>query len=262
MNYTLGIDIGTFETKGVLVDASGTVVAQAAKAHKMIVPQPGWAEHRPEEDWWDDLTHVTGQLLSENGVDPKDIKAMACSAIGPCMLPVDANGAPLMNAVLYGVDGRAEAEVRELSQRIGEDVILATCGNALTSQSVGPKILWLKRNHPEIFEKTAQIFTSTSFLVHRLTGESVIDHYTAANFSPLYDIEKQNWTDKLANDIIDLDKLPQLMWSNEIAGEINAFAAQATGLAIGTPVTVGTIDAAAEAFSVGVADPGDRKSVV
>jgi len=257
MNYTLGIDIGTFETKGVLVNASGVVVANAAKAHKMLVPQPGWAEHRPEEDWWDDLTHISRQLLLESGVDPKDIKALACSAIGPCMLPVDANGAPLMNAVLYGVDGRAEAEVRELSSRIGEDVILATCGNALTSQSVGPKILWLKRNRPEIFAKTAKIFSSTSFLVHRLTGESVIDHYTAANFSPLYDIEKQNWTDDLANDIIDLDKLPRLMWSNEIAGEINAFAANATGLAIGTPVTVGTIDAAAEALSIGVASPGD-----
>jgi xylulokinase len=257
MGYTLGIDIGTFETKGVLVDETGVIHAQAARGHKMLVPEPGWAEHRPEEDWWGDFVFVCKALLSESGVDPVQIKAVACSAIGPCMLPVDGDGNPLMNGVLYGVDGRAEAEVRELTDRIGEETIIARCGNALTSQSVGPKILWLKRHRPEIFAKTEHILTSTSFLVRRLTGEVVIDHYTAANFSPLYDVATQTWVDDLAEDIIPLEKLPRLMWSNEIAGDITANAAAQTGLAAGTPVTAGTIDAAAEAFSVGVDQPGD-----
>ncbi|WP_299748627.1 FGGY-family carbohydrate kinase [uncultured Boseongicola sp.] len=257
MAYTLGIDIGTYETKGVLVDEAGVIQAQAARGHEMLVPQPGWAEHRPEEDWWGDFVHVCKALLTESGFDPKDIKAIACSAIGPCMLPVDAEGIPLMNGVLYGVDGRAETEVRELTDRIGEDTIIARCGNALTSQSVGPKILWLKRNRPEIYAQTSHILTSTSFLVQRLTGEVVIDHYTAANFSPLYDIATQSWVEDLAGDILPLEKLPRLMWSNEIAGHITKNAAAQTGLAIGTPVTAGTIDAAAEAFSVGVDQPGD-----
>lgn len=257
MAYTLGIDIGTYETKGVLVTDTGEIHAQAARKHEMLVPQPGWAEHRPEEDWWGDFTFVCKALLAESGVDPNDIKAVACSAIGPCMLPVDAGGAPLMNGVLYGVDGRAEVEVRELTDRIGEDTIVDRCGNALTSQSIGPKILWLKRNRPEIFAQTAHILTSTSFLVQRLTGEVVIDHYTAANFSPLYDVTSQTWVDDLADDIIPLDRLPRLLWSNEIAGRITSAAAAQTGLASGTPVTAGTIDAAAEAFSVGVDQPGD-----
>ncbi|WP_223422822.1 FGGY-family carbohydrate kinase [Tateyamaria pelophila] len=257
MAYTLGIDIGTYETKGVLVDESGTIHAQAARGHKMLVPHPGWAEHRPEEDWWGDFVFICQTLLGESRVDPADIKAVACSAIGPCMLPVDAHGAPLMNAVLYGVDGRAEAEVRELTDRIGEDTIITRGGNALTSQSVGPKILWLKRNRPEIFANTAYILTSTSFLVQRLTGQAVIDHYTAANFSPLYDVATQSWTDDLADGILPLDKLPRLLWSNEIAGQITPKAAEATGLAVGTPVTAGTIDAAAEALSVGADQPGD-----
>ncbi|MEM8655464.1 MAG: FGGY-family carbohydrate kinase [Pseudomonadota bacterium] len=257
MAYTLGIDIGTYETKGVLVDAAGVVHAQAARGHQMLVPQPGWAEHRPEEDWWGDFVFVCRAILAQSGVDPAEIKAVACSAIGPCMLPVDATGTPLMNGVLYGVDGRAEAEVRELTDRIGEGTIIARCGNALTSQSVGPKILWLKRNRPEIYARTAHVLNSTSFLVQRLTGEVVIDHYTAANFSPLYDVETQGWVDDLADDILPLDKLPRLLWSNEIAGGITAHAAEVTGLALGTPVTAGTIDAAAEALSVGVDQPGD-----
>ena len=257
MAYTLGIDIGTYETKGVLVDESGHVKAQAARAHKMLVPEPGWAEHRPEEDWWGDFVHVCQTLLKESSIDPGAIKAVACSAIGPCMLPVDDKGAPLMNGVLYGVDGRAEAEVQALTARIGESVIVERCGNALTSQSVGPKILWLKQQRPEIYAKTAHILTSTSFLVQRLTDNVVIDHYTAANFAPLYDVSKQDWVDDLADDIIPLEKLPRLMWSNEIAGTITDAAASTTGLVKGTPVTAGTIDAAAEALSVGMEQPGD-----
>ncbi|MEO1556824.1 MAG: FGGY family carbohydrate kinase, partial [Pseudomonadota bacterium] len=257
MAYTLGIDIGTYETKGVLVDMDGVIHAQAARGHKMLVPQPGWAEHRPEEDWWGDFVHVAKALLADSRVDPSDIKAVACSAIGPCMLPVDDNGAPLMNGVLYGVDGRAEAEVRELTDRIGEDTIITRCGNALTSQSVGPKILWLKRHRPDLFARTAHVLTSTSFLVQRLTGEVVIDHYTAANFSPLYDVATKAWVDDLADDIVPLDKLPRLLLSNEVAGTVTPAAAAETGLAAGTPVTAGTIDAAAEAFSVGVDQPGD-----
>lgn len=257
MSYTLGIDIGTYETKGVLVDHDGRVVARAARGHKMLVPQAGWAEHQPEEDWWGDFVFVCRAILKESGVAAADIKAVACSAIGPCMLPVDSSGTPLMNGVLYGVDGRAAAEVRELTDRIGAETIIARCGNALTSQAVGPKILWLKRHRPEIYAKTAHILTSTSFLVQRLTGEVVIDHYTAANFSPLYDVAKQRWVDDLADDILPLDKLPRLLWSGEIAGQITAAAAEEIGLAVGTPVTAGTIDAAAEAFSVGVDQPGD-----
>ena len=100
------------------------------------------------------------------------------------MLPVDHDGKALMNGVLYGVDGRAAAEVEELTAELGEDVLLDRCGNALTSQSVGPKILWLKRNRPELFARTAKIHTSATFIVEHLTGRAVIDHYTAANFHP------------------------------------------------------------------------------
>lgn len=257
MNHYLGIDIGTFASKGVLVDGDGRIVATADRPHKMLVPQPGWAEHRPHEDWWGDFTYLSRKLLDESGVDPQSIRAVACSAIGPCMLPVDADGEPLMNGVLYGVDARAAREIDELTGEIGEDVLLDRCGNALTSQSVGPKILWLKRNRPEIFAKTHKILSATSFVVHRLTGNYVIDHYTAAGFSPLYVVDELDWSTDLADDIIGLDKLPDLLWSTDIAGTITAEAATETGLAEGTPVTAGTIDAAAEALSVGVLESGD-----
>ena len=141
MKYYLGVDIGTFESKGVLSDGAGNVIASAAKPHKMLVPQAGWAEHRANEDWWDDFTFITKKLIADSNVAPSDIKAVATSGIGPCMLPVNAKGEPLMNAVLYGVDTRAAREIDELNAGIGAERILDYCGNALTSQKVNRAFL-------------------------------------------------------------------------------------------------------------------------
>ena len=62
MKHYLGVDIGTFETKGVIVDRNGRIVATAARPHQMLVPHPGWAEHRPLEDWWGDFVFVTRKM--------------------------------------------------------------------------------------------------------------------------------------------------------------------------------------------------------
>jgi len=253
----LGIDIGTYESKGVLVDKKGQILSMASRKHKMIVPQKGWAEHSPNEDWWGDFVYVCKKLISQSQCKPEQIKAVAASAIGPCMLPVNKEGEPLMNGVLYGVDTRAAKEIEYLNKIVGEKEIFDFCGNALTSQSVGPKILWLKNNRPEIFSKTHKILNSTSFIVYKLTNKYVVDHLTAVNFSPIYDINKDCWSDELSKDIIDIDMLPEIHWSNKIVGKVTERASRETGLNFGTPVTTGTIDAAAEAISVGVNKPGD-----
>ena len=109
----------------------------------------------------------------------------------PACCPWTRAGEPLMNGVLYGVDTRASAQIAALNEpdRRGRPSS-RRCGNALTSQSVGPKILWLKETHPDLYARTAKVLTSTSYLTWKLTGEYVIDHYTAANFSPLYDVNR------------------------------------------------------------------------
>jgi xylulokinase len=257
MNYLLGVDIGSYSAKGTLLSTSGELVATATQPHQMSIPAPGLAEHDADEVWWGGLRSVTRQLLTQTGIDPTAIIGVGCSGIGPCMLPVDAKGKALRQAVLYGIDTRAKAEIVEMEQRYGAAFLMRHSGGALTSQSVGPKILWLARNEPQTFSRAAHIVGCPTYLVQRLTGKCVVDHYGASNYLPFYDIEKQAWSPEMTRDTCPPGMLPETAWTCEVAGPITDSAARETGLAPGTPVIVGTIDAAAEAVSVGVIGVGD-----
>lgn len=254
--YLLGIDVGTYSTKGVLTTPEGKVVHQHVVEHDVSFPRPGWVEHDADEIWWADTVAVCHSLRGA-GFDMKSIGAMAVSAIGPCMLPVDELGKPLRPGVLYGIDTRAHEEIDWLNTRFGEEAMFELGGMALTSQAMGPKILWLKRNEPDIYARTHKILTASGYMIYKLTGEYVIDRHTGAHYNPLVDITTLEWDGRFAEPIIELEKLPKLLWSTEIAGYITSEAAAETGLPIGIPVTAGTVDAAAEAVSVGAVQPGD-----
>lgn len=256
-NLLLGIDIGTYESKGVLTTPQGEVVAQATIPHKLLFPRAGWAEHDPEGTWWGDFCALSQQLLATDGVSPSDIKGIGVSAIGPDVLPIDEHLNPLRMGILYGVDTRAVNEIDELNAKYGEDTIFNATGNALSSQATGPKILWIKKNEPEIYKKTRWFVDATTFIVARLTNRVVVDHFSAGGMVPMYDPWKNEWNPTYCRDILDIGQLPELLWSHELAGQVTESASQATGLAIGTPVSVGTIDAGAEALSVGVTKPGE-----
>ncbi|MEM1313746.1 MAG: FGGY family carbohydrate kinase, partial [Pseudomonadota bacterium] len=256
MTLFLGIDVGTYQSKGVLVDETGEVVAEAARRHRLLAPRPGWAEHDPEADWWGDVAALSRELSDTAGA-PEEIAAVAVSAIGPCVVGIGPDGRATTSGILYGVDTRASVEVSELLDRIGLDAVLARSGNGLDSQSGGPKILWLQRHEPEGAAAAVCFGTATTFIVNRLTGERVMDRYTAANYGPLWDADAQDWIHDLAPEINAQGRLPRLAWTSEIVGQITPQAAAETGLASGTPVTAGGIDAAAEAVSVGVRKPGD-----
>lgn len=252
----LGIDIGTSGSKGVLATAGGEVVATAERAHELSLPKPGHAEHDAESVWWQDFLQISRELL-DDGDRAGRVAGVCASGIGPCLLPVDAQGNPLRPAILYGVDTRASEEVEELTERYGEEQILARCGSTLSSQALGPKLLWLYRNEPAVWQKTRYMLMASSFLVQRLTGEYVIDHHSASQCDPLYDIEHGSWIEDWARQVAPDLELPRLLWPSEIAGEVTREASELTGIPRGTPVAAGTIDAWAESASAGVREPGD-----
>lgn len=265
MELLLGLDIGTSSSKGVLVSPDGTVVARAERAHATSYPRPGWAEHDPEAVWWADTVAICRELTNATtpegghagGPTGGQIAGVCVSGIGPCLLPVAADGSPLRPAILYGIDTRAHVEIAELTERFGAEAILRRCGSALSSQAVGPKLAWLRRHEPDVWARTAGFHMASSFIVHRLTGAYVLDHHSASQCDPLYDLAGQDWAEDWAAEVAPGLRLPELRWPAEVVGTVSPAAAAATGLPAGTPVTAGTIDAWAEAHSVAATAPGD-----
>lgn len=253
----IGIDIGTYGSKGVLLSAEGQVLAIAQREHDIDTPRPGWAEHDADRVWWADFCAISRELVTTARQSGVDIAAVAASAIGPTCLPVNAEGQPLRPAILYGIDTRAAAEIELLNSQLGTDRILKITGNPLTAQAVGPKILWLRRNEPEVWAQTAHVLTASSYLTFRLTGRYVVDTYSAVPQAPLFSLETLDWHPPFVEACCPLDVLPEIIWTTEFAGQVTPQAAAETGLPAGTPVTAGTIDAAAEAVSAGVTQPGD-----
>ncbi|CAA9478328.1 MAG: Carbohydrate kinase, FGGY family [uncultured Rubrobacteraceae bacterium] len=250
----LGVDVGTASTKGVLARPDGEVLATAERPHELSLPRPGWAEHDAEKVWWDDFVSICRELL-EKADD--GIAAVCTSGIGACLLPTDEDGNPLRPAILYGIDSRAEREIEELNDRYGREALLERCGSVCTTQAVGPKLLWLQRNEPKVWEKTKKFFMANSFISWRLTGEYVLDHHSASQCDPLYDVREFGWIRDRAEEVAPGLPLPRLLWPAEVVGEVTPEASEATRIPAGTPVAAGTIDAWSEGASVGVQNPGD-----
>jgi xylulokinase len=253
----LGIDVGTGSSKGVLTTPDGAITATAVRTrpHSMSMPAPGWAEVDAAAVWWEDVVALSRELVPQAGASK--IAGLCISGVGPCLVLTDEAGTPVRPAILYGIDSRATAEILELDERLGAESVLQRCGTPLTTQAVGPKALWVQRHEPEAWRRAARWFNSSSFLTFRLTGEYVLDHHTASQCVPLYDIEANAWCDPWYDDVMGAIPRPRLAWSAEIVGNVTARAAEQTGLPQGTPVCAGTVDAWAEAFSGGVRAPGD-----
>jgi xylulokinase len=254
VEVVLGIDIGTSSTKGLLVTPEGQVVGAAQRPHQISLPRPGWAEADAKGTWWGDVQTICEILTSSA---PGPIVGICISGVGPSLVFCDADLVPLRPAILYGIDTRATEEIDLFCRRFGNEAILASAGKCLSSQALGPKLEWVRRNEPDIWRAARGWYGCHSFIVAKLTGEYVLDHHTASQCDPLYRVPEFGWHHHWAMEICEPMPLPRLAWPGEVIGTVHQQAARATGLAAGTPVVTGTIDAFAEAVSVGVRDPGD-----
>jgi xylulokinase len=253
VDVVVGIDVGTQSSKLVACDAGGAILAEERIAHGVSRPAPGHFEQDAEAVWWHD---VVALLRRFSGRDQLKARALCVSAIGPTALPTDAAGAPLRPGILYGIDMRARQEIAEMNERLGARAAIEICGSALSTQSPVPKLLWLKAHEPDVFRRMERWFTAHSWLIHQLCGAHVVDHHSASQAAPLYDVPNARWREDLWAEVLPGVAAPALTWPGAQVGVVGEEAARVTGLAAGTPVVMGTIDAWAEAYSVYADEPG------
>jgi xylulokinase len=246
--YHLGVDIGTFSSKGVLVGDDGVVAAERMVEHSLDIPAAGRAEHDPEAVWWRDFLLICRGLLETSGVRPASIEGIGVSTISPAVVALDGEGRALRPAILYGIDTRATAEIAELSHLTGAH---------LDTQSAAPKVMWIRRNEPRVWARTRWILNGSGYVNLRLTGQRSIDVYDASIFAPLFDAGTRTWSNDFASVVAPAEMMPPVTWTAAVVGGVTPEAAGLTGLVAGTPVITGTADAAAEAVGAGAAAPGD-----
>ncbi len=251
--YFMGIDVGTYESKGVLIDTDCHIVCQASQKHGLENPNPGWYEHDAEAVWWGDVCKISRQLLEQSGLDPAEIECVGLSALGCDCVPVDEHCRPLCKAILYGIDSRAQEEIEQIKAYYGSrfDQVFS---HPLVSSSISPKILWIKNHLPDVYAKTYKFLTASSFLTAKMTGRYCIDKYLSGSFAPLYNEAGVNEAE--CGLFCRPDQLAEITLAPDVVGTVTPEAAALTGLQPGTKVLTGTGDSGAESVSCGVFTPG------
>lgn len=255
--YLFGIDIGTFGSKGVLIDLDGKIYAEHFIEHGVNVVKPGWVEQDPDQCYWRDFKTITKILLGHSKIEPEDIAAIGISSLAPDMLPVDSDGKPVRPCMIY-MDRRAEKECKWVRDNIGFEKVFEITGNAIDSYFAGYKILWYLNNEPENYSRTWKILNADKYVIYKLTGEAVIDHVTATIFAPLFDYKREEWSEEICQVAgVDIDKLPKSFEPQEVVGEVDSKGEKETGLAEGTPIVAGAPDAMESSLSVGILKKGE-----
>jgi xylulokinase len=259
MALFLGIDTSTTATKALLVDEKGSVVAVASNPHRLSTPRPLWSEQDPA-DWWQAATASIRQVLQQAGVAPGEVAPGDVASVGLTgqmhgLVLLGERGDVLRPAILWN-DGRASAECDWMRQRLGLDRLVEITGNNAFEGFTAPKLLWVRRHEPEVYSRVRQVLLPKDYLRYRLTGQYATDR-AGAGGTLLLDLRSRDWSEEVLEACeIPHEWLPRTHEGPEVTGTVSAEAAEATGLAPGTPVVGGGGDQAAGAVGVGAVRPG------
>jgi len=254
LSYLLGIDVGTTGTKALLVAEDGHVVARSNHEYPLLTPRPTWAEQNPA-DWWGAATAGIRDVLKESDVAPKDVVGIGLSGQMHGSVFLDERSEVIRPAILW-CDQRTAEQCRWITERAGERTVIEETFNPVLTGFTAPKIVWLRQNEPEAYARVRKILLPKDYIRFMLTGEFATEVSDASGTS-LLNIAERRWSPRMlaALDLTE-DMLPAVYESPEVSGRISAQAAQATGLAPGTPVVGGGGDQAAGAVGNGIVRQG------
>lgn len=256
-NLLLGIDIGTSACKIALFDMDGRVISQSTKEYRVYYPAPGHAEQNPEE-WWSGVCCGIREALDIGGINPGLIAGIGIDGQSWSAIPVDRMGNVLYNTPIW-MDTRAHAICKKVNQEVGAQKIFDISGNSFEPTYSTPKILWFKENHPEVYKNAYKFLQSNSYIAYKLTGEFTQDLSQGYGVHA-FNMKAGRWDDAFCEELgIAREKLPDIFPCHEIIGEVTGKAAEATGLAAGTPVVAGGLDACCGTLGAGVVEVGQTQ---
>ena len=248
----IGVDLGTSAVKLLLMDETGKVLNIVSKEYPLSFPQPGWSEQNPS-DWWTQSIAGLKELTAD--VDKNDVAGISFGGQMHGLVVLDENDEVIRPAILWN-DGRTQKETDHLNNEIGKEKLSELTGNIAFAGFTAPKILWLKANEPENFEKIKKIMLPKDYIAYRLTGEFSTD-YSDASGMLLLDVKNKCWSKEML-DICDVKEewMPKLYESFEKTGTLKQEVAEELEFPAGCIVAAGAGDNAAAAIGTGTVGVG------
>lgn len=250
----LGIDLGTSSVKILAVDEKGKILGDVSKSYPVDYPKSNWAEQNPEE-WWQRTKEAIIELIKKYNLPKDDIKSIGFSGQMHGLVALNEEDEVLMPAILW-CDQRTFEECEEITNYFGQEKLTEYVGNKALAGFTAPKLLWVKKNRPEIFSKIKHILLPKDYIRFRLSGEYATEVSDASGLL-LLDIEKRTWSREMLEYIgVEEEQLPKLYESYEVTGKLTEEVKKELGLSGEILVVGGAGDQAAGAIGTGTVKEG------
>ncbi len=248
----VGIDLGTSAVKLLLMDETGRVVKTVSREYPLAFPKPGWSEQDPR-DWYEKSMEGLKELIA--GAEDK-IEGISFGGQMHGLVVLDAEDRVIRPAILWN-DGRTGRECEYLNETVGRDVISHETGNIAFAGFTAPKLLWMKQNEPELFDRIEKIMLPKDYLAYRLTGVHATDVSDASGML-LFDVQNRTWSEKICK-LVDVkqQQLARIYESYEVIGTVLPEIAEELGIRRDVRVIAGAGDNAAAAVGTGTVRDGD-----
>ncbi len=219
VGYFIGIDVGTTGTKTLICDDKGQVLATVTEEYPAYTPKPLWSEQDPE-DWWEGTCNGIRRVIQEAGVDGQEVEGIGLSGQMHGLVMLDENQEVIRPAILWN-DQRTAAECAEITDTVGyERLMELVCNPALTGFTA-PKILWVRKNEPENYDKCRNVLLPKDYVRFRLSGTFATEVSDASGML-LLNIKERTWSDEVLEKLdIDKDLLPECYESPEVSAQVS-----------------------------------------
>ncbi|MBI4243741.1 MAG: hypothetical protein HY606_06585 [Planctomycetes bacterium] len=248
----LGLDIGTTGCKAIVFNEGGQVLSCAYREYSLSHPRPGWVEISPHLIW-DKVSEILREVNSKVRRDP--VKAVSISCQGEAVLPISENGEELYNFIIT-FDSRTQPQCDWWRQNMGAKKIFSITGMPLHPMYSINKIMWLKENEHEIFQKTWKFLCVEDYIIYRLSSETATDYSLAAR-TMAFDVVKREWSNKILEKAgIERRLLPSVYPSGTAVGKVTEEVAKETGFNNRVIAATGGHDQPCGALGAGIVSPG------
>lgn len=252
--YCLGVDIGTTSTKAALFNKTGGIVSSATISYPLHTPSAQAAEQDPEEIFRAVVSTVR-ETMEKSAIDPGMLKLISFSSAMHTLIAIGADNQLLTRSITWA-DSRAAKQAARIKEEMDGHAIYLRTGTPVHAMAPLSKILWLKEEQPEIFEKTAVFADIKSFVFHKLFGEFIVDH-SIASATGLFNFRNLDWdSGALAVAGIGAGQLPKLVPTTHQLKGIAGEHAVSMGIPEDVPFIIGASDGALANLGLGATAPG------